>query len=193
VKMTRRHARALGAGAATTLAYLAGGKVSDSPRVRGGALLLIALTSTAGLVRASEVAKKQKKRLDDHIAATAPAVHLVSSGGTIGGALTVSGQVTANGGVQTNGAAVSTSGGNVNAGAGSVTCGALTANGTCTLNHIVMGGNINMSGNNVNTASAYVVSGAPHRADLTGTPTNTDLRDRVNFFNDTLISEGLLS
>jgi hypothetical protein len=76
VKFTRRHARALAAGAATTAAYLAGARATDSRAVRGGALLTLAMTALVGAAQASAVAKTTKKRLDTHVAATAGAVHL---------------------------------------------------------------------------------------------------------------------
>ena len=198
MKLTRRHARALAAGAATTAAYLAGAKVSDSRAVRGGSLLILAITATAAAAQASAAAKQANKRIDAHVAATAAAVHFISNGGTIGGAivcsgLTSSGTINANNGLATGGAGITTSGGAVNAGAGTVTSGALTATGTCTLDHIVMNGNINMSGNNVNTSTAYVVSGAPHRADLGAGATLAQVQARCDFFNQTFISEGLLS
>lgn len=82
MKFTRRHARALAAGAATTAAYLAGAKLTDSRAVRGASLLALALTATVSAQQASAVAKTTKKRLDDHIAATAGAVHLNNLHGT---------------------------------------------------------------------------------------------------------------
>jgi hypothetical protein len=168
VKFTRRHARALAAGAATTAAYLAAGRAAGSTPVRATGLLLLATTAIAG-VQASAVAKTTKKRLDQHVADTAAAVHFVAHGGTVGGAVTVSGSLTATGGLLTSGAAITTSGGNLSMGSGDITCQDITATGGTgsTFGHIVMsGGNINMGGNNCNTGSAYVVSGAPHRANL---------------------------
>lgn len=186
MRFTRRHARALAAGAATTAAYLAGAKVTGSRAVRGSSLLLLALTATVGAAQASAVAKTTKKRLDQHIADVQPAIHFINHGGTISGAITCSG-------LSTGGGSVTTSGGAVNAGTGALTIGAITASGTCTLDHIVMNGNINMSGNNVNTATAYVVSGAPHRADLGAGATLAQVQARCDFFNQTFISEGLLT
>ena len=194
MKLTRRHARALAAGAATTAAYLAGAKVSDSRAIRGGSLLLLALAATAAAAQASAAAKQANKRIDAHVAATAAAVHFISNGGTIGGAivcsgLTSSGTINANNGLATGGAGITTSGGAVNAGAGTVTSGALTATGTCTLDHIVMNGNINLSGNNCNTANGYFVSGAPHRANLGTVTFNSaglqSVADRADFIQNT--------
>ena len=194
MKLTRRHARALAAGAATTAAYLAGAKVSDSRAIRGGSLLLLALAATAAAAQASAAAKQANKRIDAHVAATAAAVHFISNGGTIGGAivcsgLTSSGTINANNGLATSGAGITTSGGAVNAGAGTVTSGALTATGTCTLDHIVMNGNINLSGNNCNTANGYFVSGAPHRANLGTVTFNSaglqSVADRADFIQNT--------
>jgi hypothetical protein len=85
VKFTRRHARALAAGAATTAAYLAGARLTDSRAIRGTSLLLLAVTATVGAAQASAVAKTTKKRLDQHIADTADAVHFINHGGTVGG------------------------------------------------------------------------------------------------------------
>ena len=82
MKFTRTHARAIAAGAATTALYLAGGKVTGSRAVRGGSLLLLAMTATVGAAQASAVAKTTKKRLDTHIGATAGAVSLNSAHGT---------------------------------------------------------------------------------------------------------------
>jgi hypothetical protein len=194
VKFTRTHARALAAGAATTALYLAGGKVSGSRAVRGGSLLLLAMTATVGAAQASAVAKTTKKRLDTHIGATAAAVNFVANGGTVGGAitcsgLTSSGTVNANNGLATGGAGITTSGGAVNAGSGTMTCGALTASSTCTLDHIVMNGNINLSGFNANTANGYFVSGAPHRANLGSVTFNAaglqSVADRADFIQNT--------
>jgi hypothetical protein len=162
VKLTRRHARALATGAAATAAYLAGAKLSDSRAIRGGALLTLAVTALVGAAQASATAKTTKKRLDTHIAATAAAVHFINSGGTVGGPITCTS-------LATGGGAITTSGGNLNLGTGDITCQDITATGGTgsTFGHIVMsGGNINMGGNNCNTGSAYVVSGAPHRANL---------------------------
>jgi hypothetical protein len=189
VKFTRRHARALATGAAATAAYLAGAKLSDTRAVRGGALLTLAMTALVGAAQASATAKTTKKRLDTHIAATAAAVHFINSGGTIGGSVTVSGVLTATSGLATSGAGITTSGGAVNAGTGTVTCGAINASGTCTLDHIVMNGNINMSGNNCNTANGYVMSGAPHRANLGTVAFNAaglqSVADRCDFIQNT--------
>jgi len=194
VKLTRRHARALAAGAATTAAYLAGAKVSDSRAIRGGSLLLLALAATAAAAQASAAAKQANKRIDQHVADTAAAVHFVAHGGTVSGAitcsgLTSSGTINANGGLATSGAGITTSGGAVNAGTGTVTCGAITASGTCTLDHIVMNGNINLSGNNCNTANGYFVSGAPHRANLGTVTFNSaglqSVADRADFIQNT--------
>lgn len=188
MRFTRRHARALAAGAATTAAYLAGARLTGSRAVRGGSLLLLALTATVGAAQASAVAKTTKKRLDQHIADTAAAVHFVAHGGTVSGAITCT-TLTATSGVATSGAGITTSGGAVNAGTGTLTAGAITASGTCTLDHIVMNGNINMSGNNCNTANGYVMSGAPHRANL-GTMTFNlanlqAVADRCDFIQNT--------
>ena len=195
MRITRRHARALAAGAATTAAYLAGAKLTDSRAIRGGSLLLLAMTATVGAAQASAVAKTTKKRLDQHIADTAGAVHFVAHGGTVGGAVTVSGSLSASS-LSTGGGSITTSGGNLSMGTGDITCQDITATGGTgsTFGHIVMsGGNINLSGNNCNTASAYVVSGAPHRADLGAGATLAQVQARCDFFNDTFISEGLLS
>jgi hypothetical protein len=82
VKLTRRHARALAAGAATTAAYLAAGRASGSRPVRVSGLLLLATVATAS-VQASAVAKTTKKRLDIHIGATAAAVHFVAQNSSV--------------------------------------------------------------------------------------------------------------
>ena len=82
MKFTRRHARALATGAAATAAYLAGAKLSDSRAVRGGTLLMLAMTATVGAAQASALAKRTSKRMDDHVAATANAVHLYNAHGT---------------------------------------------------------------------------------------------------------------
>jgi hypothetical protein len=71
-----------------------------------------------------------------------------------------------------------------------MTCGALTASGTCTLDHIVMGtGNINLSGNNCNNSNAYVIAGAPHRANLGSVAFNSaglqSVADRADFIQNT--------
>ena len=195
MKLTRRHARALAAGAATTAAYLAGAKVSDSRAIRGGSLLLLALAATAAAAQASAAAKQANKRIDAHVAATAAAVHFISNGGTIGGAivcsgLTSSGTINANGGLATSGAGITTSGGAVNAGAGTMTCGSINSSGTGTFAHITMsGGNINLNGNNCNTANGYFVSGAPHRANLGTVTFNAaglqSVADRADFIQNT--------
>ena len=194
MKLTRRHARALATGAAATAAYLAGAKLSDSRVIRAGSLLALALTATVSAQRASATALTTKKRLDTHIAATASAVNFVANGGTVGGAitcsgLTSSGTVNANNGLATGGAAITTSGGNLTMGTGDVSCQDITATGACTLNHIVMGGNINMSGNNCNTGNGYFVSGAPHRANLGTVTFNAaglqSVADRADFIQNT--------
>jgi hypothetical protein len=82
VKLTRRHARALATGAAATAAYLAGAKLSDSRVIRAGTLLTLALTATVSAQQASALAKTTKKRLDQHVADTANAVHLYNAHGT---------------------------------------------------------------------------------------------------------------
>jgi hypothetical protein len=126
VKLTRRHARALATGATATAAYLAGAKLSDSRVIRAGSLLALALTATVSAQQASTVARTTKKRLDQHIADTADAVHFINHGGTISGAVTVSS-------LSTGGGSISTSGGNI-------TCGAITTSG-----QISMGGNLIMN------------------------------------------------
>lgn len=126
MKFTRRHARALAAGAATTAAYLAGAKLTDSRAVRGASLLALALTATVSAQQASAVAKTTKKRLDTHIAATAAAVNFVANGGTVGGAITC-------GGVSTGGGSINTSGGNLTVGA-ITTSGQISMGGTLVMN-----------------------------------------------------------
>jgi hypothetical protein len=81
VKFTRRHARALAAGAATTAACLAAGRAAGSTPVRATGLLLLATTAIAG-VQASALAKRNSKRMDAQVAATAGAVHLNNIHGT---------------------------------------------------------------------------------------------------------------
>src|SRR5262249_54091645 len=70
------------AGAATTAAYLAGAKLTDSRVIRGGTLMLLASVAVVGAQQASAVAKTTKKRLDQHVSDTANAVHLYNSHGT---------------------------------------------------------------------------------------------------------------
>ena len=82
MKFTRRHARALAAGAATTAAYLAGAKLTDSRYVRGGSLLLLGVIGTLGVQATSAQSRTLKTRLDAHVAATAGAVHLNGTYGT---------------------------------------------------------------------------------------------------------------
>lgn len=125
MKFTRRHARALAAGAATTAAYLAGAKLTDSRAARGASLLALALTATVSAQQASAVAKTTKKRLDSHIAATADAVHFVAHGGTIPGAVTVSSLSTGGGSINTGGGTISS---------GGITCGTISMGGTLTMN-----------------------------------------------------------
>ena len=128
------------------------------------------------------MAKTTKKRLDQHIADTAAAIHFINHGGTVSGSITCSG-------LATSGGTVTTSGGAVNAGTGTLTIGAINASGTCTLDHIVMNGNINLSGNNCNTANGYVMSGAPHRANLGTVAFNAaglqSVADRADFIQNT--------
>ena len=130
MKLTRRHARALAAGAATTAAYLAGAKVSDSRAIRGGSLLLLALAATAAAAQASAAAKQANKRIDAHVAATAAAVHFINNGGTVGGPITC-GSLTASS-VATGGGSINTSGGSVTT--GPITCGTISMGGTLTMN-----------------------------------------------------------
>jgi hypothetical protein len=137
VKFTRRHARALAAGAATTAAYLAAGRAAGSTPVRAAGraagstpvraagLLLLATTALAG-VQASAIAKTTKKRLDQHIADTQPAVHFINHGGTVSGAITCSG-------VSTGGGSVNTSGGSISS--GSISCGGISMGGALTMNN----------------------------------------------------------
>lgn len=108
MKFTRRHARAAAAGAATAALWLAGGKVADSKTLRGSALLILAAASIVGAQaaeRTSSLSKTTKKRLDQHVADTAAAVHFVAHGGTVSGSITCSG-------LNTSGGSISTSGGN---------------------------------------------------------------------------------
>jgi hypothetical protein len=136
-RFTRRHARALAAGAATTAAYLAGAKATDSRTIRGGSLLLLALTATVGAAQASAVAKTTKKRLDTHIAATAAAVNFVANGGTVGGNITCN---------ALNASSVATGGGSINTSGGNLTVGAITTSG-----QISMGGSLIMNNNDAFT------------------------------------------
>ena len=82
MRFTRRHARALAAGAATTAAYLAGAKLTDSRAIRGGSLLLLAVVATLSGQMASTQERTLKARLDAHVSATAGAVSLNASHGT---------------------------------------------------------------------------------------------------------------
>jgi hypothetical protein len=130
VRFTRRHARALAAGAATTAAYLAGPKLTGSRAIRGTSLLLLAVTATVGAAQASAVAKTTKKRLDQHIADTADAVHFINHGGTISGPITC-GSLSASS-VATGGGSINTSGGTLSC--GGITCGTISMGGTLTMN-----------------------------------------------------------
>ena len=76
MRFTRRHARALAAGAATTAACLAGAKLTDSRYIRGGSLLLLGVVATLGAQATSAQSRTLKTRLDAHVSATAGAVHL---------------------------------------------------------------------------------------------------------------------
>jgi hypothetical protein len=129
VKFTRRHARALAAGAATTAAYLAAGRAAGSRPVRATGLLLLATTAIAG-VQASAVAKTTKKRLDQHVSDTAAAVHFMNSGGTVGGPITC-GSLSASS-VSTGGGSINTSGGTISS--GGITCGTISMGGNLTMN-----------------------------------------------------------
>ena len=82
MKLTRRHARALATGAATTAAYLAGAKLSDSRVIRAGSLLALALTATVSAQQASAIAKTNKKRIDSLVGSVSGAVHLNNAHGT---------------------------------------------------------------------------------------------------------------
>ena len=130
MKLTRRHARALATGAAATAAYLAGAKLSDTRVIRAGSLLALALTATVSAQQASAVAKTTKKRLDQHIANTADAVHFINHGGTISGPITC-GALDASS-VTTGGGSINTSGGSVTT--GPITCGTISMGGTLTMN-----------------------------------------------------------
>ena len=85
MKLTRRHARAAAAGAATAALYLAGGKLSDSRYVRGSALFALASLAVVGIQTAeqtSNLSKRTSKRLDQHISDASGAVHLNNLHGT---------------------------------------------------------------------------------------------------------------
>ena len=125
MKLTRRHARALATGAAATAAYLAGAKLSDSRVIRAGTLLTLALTATVSAQQASAVAKTTKKRLDQHIADTADAVHFINHGGTVSGPITCTSLATGGGSINTSGGSVTT---------GPITCGTISMGGTLTMN-----------------------------------------------------------
>ena len=125
MKFTRRHVRALAAGAATTAAYLAGAKLTDSRAVRGGSLLLLAMTATAVTAQASAVAKTTKKRVDQLYSDIQPAVHFINHGGTVSGAITCTS-------LSTGGGTISSSGGNVTC--GGITCGTISMGGNLTMN-----------------------------------------------------------
>jgi len=126
VKLTRRHARALATGAAATAAYLAGAKLSDTRAVRGGALLALALTATVSAQQASAIAKTTKKRLDQHIADAAGAIHFVNHGGTVSGPITCTSLATGGGSVNTSGGSISS---------GSISCGGISMGGALTMNN----------------------------------------------------------
>jgi hypothetical protein len=130
VKFTRRHARALATGAAATAAYLAGAKVSDSRAVRGGALLTLAALATIGAQQASATANTTKKRLDQHIADAAGAIHFVNHGGTVSGTIACSGLTTGGGSVNTSGGSISS---------GSISCGGISMGGALTMNNNTAG------------------------------------------------------
>lgn len=82
MRITRRHARALAAGAATTAAYLAGAKLTDSRAIRGGSLLLLGVIGMLGAQATSAQSRTLKTRLDAHVSATSGAVALNASHGT---------------------------------------------------------------------------------------------------------------
>jgi hypothetical protein len=176
VKFTRRHARALAAGAATTAAYLAGAKVSDSRAVRGGSLLLLALTATAAAAQASAAAKQANKRIDAHVAATADAVHFVAHGGTIPGAVTVSS-------LATGGGSITTSGGNI-------TCNTLTTGS----GGISMGGSLVMNSHDAFTFShitATQIGPGSDRAALGAGATLAQVQARCDYLLAQLENAGI--
>lgn len=150
MKLTRRHARAVVAGAATTALYLAGAKASDSRTVRGAGLLALMM---AGVVSAQDTASKAKsahKRIDAlvpavHDAKTAAANALPKTGGTISGSLVVNSGISC--------------GGNLDMENNSVTrCyGVNPADGNANVHSsggLTPGGNIDMGGSNVNNCNA---------------------------------------
>jgi len=172
-RFTRRHARALGAGAATTLVYLAGGRLADSRAFRGSALLTVALAGLAYAEHASSVAKSVKKRMDAHVAATAPAVHFMNSGGTVGGPITCTSLSTGGGSVSTGGGAINTSGGNI-------TCGQLTTGAS----GISMGGSLVMNNHDAFTfghITANQIGPGGDRAALGAGATLAQVQARCDF------------
>lgn len=94
--LTRRQTRAAMSAAAGAAVYLAASELGKD-RLKMTGLFVLASASMAGMVtaRASAKAYSVEQRLTTHVAATAPAVNLVANGGTIGGATTISGQLTA--------------------------------------------------------------------------------------------------
>lgn len=180
MKFTRRHARALAAGAATTAAYLAGAKLTDSRAVRGGTLLLLATVATVSAQQASSLAKTNKKRLDTLVGSVSDAVHFINHGGTISGPITC-GSLSAS--------SVATGGGSINTSGGSVTTGAITTSG-----QISMGGNLVMNTHDAFTfghITANQIGPGGDRAALGAGATLAQVQARCDFLLAQLENAGI--
>ncbi len=181
MKFTRRHARALAAGAATTAAYLAGAKLTGSRYVRGSALLLLGAIATVGVQTASTQERTLKRRVDQLYSDVQPAVHFINHGGTISGAVTVS--------------SLSTGGGTISTSGGSISCGGLTASSQITASGgISMGNSLIMNLNQAFTFShitANQIGPGGDRALLGSGATLAQVQARCDFLLQQLEGAGI--
>jgi hypothetical protein len=204
--LTRRQAHAALAGVAAAAAYLAAAEIGSKKTVRVGGLFALSSLAMAGMVgqvlngRASAKAHMVEARL----------THFLGNGGSLGGDLhvngdhfvtgsatttgnhTVQGQVLGSGGTIDFGDHINMQGNNVN------TVNSISGNGSQVSmpDSISVGNNMVMNGHDAFTfghVTANQIGPGGVRADLTGTPTNVQLRDRVNYILNDLLTGANIS
>jgi hypothetical protein len=195
--LSRRQAHAALAGVTAAGVYLAAAEIGSKKPVRISGLFLLSSVAMAGMA---------SKALSGHASAKAHVVearlnHFLGNGGSLGGNLVVNGSHTVNGNSTVTGQ-VFGSGGNVSFGdhidmqTNEIkNMQTVTLSGASNLSvsngGVGLAGNLSMNNNNVvngGHADFNQIGPGGLRANLTGTPTNIELRDRCNFILNTLLT-----
>lgn len=193
--LSRRQMHATLAGAAAAATYLAAAEIGSKKPVKVGGLFMLSSLAMAGMVgqvlnsKASAKAHMVEARL----------TNFLGNGGSLGGNLVINGNHTVTGQLFGSGGTVDV-GDHLNMQNNSVqSINQLTGNGGSSVgapNGFTLSDSLIMNGHDAFTfghVTANQIGPGGQRANLTGTPTNIELRDRCNYILNTLLTSANIS